>query len=77
MDEVRNRDRLPERASAARLYAFLTRSGPLSNGAFTRAHGSVRHGNQRSLVMLDLFYLALGLAVFVAFAFATRFAERL
>lgn len=72
-----NSDGRPLRAGACPLYAFLMRSGTLSNGAFTQPYGSVRHSNLGSLAMLDLLYVVLCLAVFVAFAFGVRAAERL
>jgi hypothetical protein len=59
------------------LYTFLTRSDPFSNGAFTQPYGSVQHSNLGSLAMLDLLYIVLGLAVFAAFTFGIRAAERL
>lgn len=67
----------PLSSGASFLYAFLTRSDFLSNGAFTQRYCSVRQSNLRSLAMLDLLYIVLGLAVFAAFAFGIRSAERL
>jgi hypothetical protein len=65
------------RDRAGSLYAFLTQSGTISHGAFTQPYGSVRHSNQGSLAVLDLLYIVLGLAVFAAFAFGIRAADRL
>ena len=65
------------RASVGSLYAFLTRSNPFSHGAFTQRYCSVQHSNLGSPAMLDLLYIVLCLAVFAAFAFGIRAAERL
>jgi hypothetical protein len=53
------------------------RFGLIPNGAFTRLGSRVPDIVIRRHTMLDLIYLALGLAVFTAFAFGVRAAERM
>jgi hypothetical protein len=53
------------------------RFGLIPNGAFTRPSSRVPDIVIRRHTMLDLIYLALGLAVFAAFALGVRAAERM
>jgi hypothetical protein len=60
-----------------RLYAPFTRFDLISNGAFTRACRRLPETGVRRPNMLDLIYVALGLAVFAIFALGVRAAERM
>jgi hypothetical protein len=53
------------------------RFGLIPNGAFTPLGSRMPEFVIRRHTMLDLIYLALGLAVFAAFAFGVRVAERM